>query len=106
MKPVTLLLAVGLVALLSSCSPSSEASSPEAPAPSLERPAPAPQMVVAPSVAPPTVSEDEDPIVYVTKSGTKYHRAGCRYLTNSAVPVRLSEAKQRYAPCRVCKPPQ
>lgn len=44
----------------------------------------------------------EDPIVYVTKSGKKYHMPGCRHLGKSAIPIRLSEAKRRYTPCTVC----
>jgi hypothetical protein len=45
--------------------------------------------------------------VYVTKSGTKYHRAICRHLAKSKVPISLKDAKARgYTPCRVCKPPE
>lgn len=43
--------------------------------------------------------------VYVTKSGSKYHRAGCRYLRKSAIPLSLDEAKRRYSPCSECGPP-
>jgi hypothetical protein len=44
--------------------------------------------------------------VYVTKSGTKYHRRGCAYLTSSARPIPLSEAVKRYEPCKHCNPPK
>lgn len=44
--------------------------------------------------------------VYITRTGTKYHRAGCRYLSKSMIPISLEEAKARYGPCSVCKPPQ
>jgi len=45
-------------------------------------------------------------IVYVTKTGKKYHRWGCRYLRESCIPISLTEAKQQaYTPCKVCKPP-
>lgn len=44
--------------------------------------------------------------VYATRSGRKYHRSGCRYLSKSQVPYTLEEAKARYSPCRVCKPPE
>jgi hypothetical protein len=45
--------------------------------------------------------------VYITKSGTKYHRAGCRYLSSSRIPISLGEAKARgYEPCSVCDPPR
>jgi micrococcal nuclease len=45
---------------------------------------------------------DED-TVYVTKSGTKYHRESCRW-GNIAMP--LSEARERYSPCARCAPPE
>lgn len=64
----------------------------------------------APEIKTPPVPEqehsDEAITVYVTKSGTKYHREGCRYLRKSKIAVGLAEAKQRYGPCSVCKPPQ
>jgi micrococcal nuclease len=44
--------------------------------------------------------------VYVTKSGTKYHRAGCKYLAKSMIPMSLKEAKTKYQPCSVCNPPK
>jgi hypothetical protein len=45
--------------------------------------------------------------VYITRTGSKYHRAGCRYLSHSAIPIRLSVAKARgYTPCSVCDPPR
>jgi hypothetical protein len=53
----------------------------------------------------PAPKDADDPIVYVTKTGTKYHRAGCRSLSKSAIPMKLSEARRRYGPCSVCKPP-
>lgn len=47
--------------------------------------------------------EADNTTVYVTKSGTKYHSAGCRYLSKSAIPMPLSEAKLKYSPCSVCQ---
>ena len=49
--------------------------------------------------------EPKDISVYGTKTGTKYHRAGCRYLSKSMIPIGLKEAKARYSPCSVCGPP-
>jgi hypothetical protein len=44
--------------------------------------------------------------VYITRTGDKYHRDGCRYLSRSKIPVSLKEAVGRgYGPCSVCKPP-
>lgn len=43
--------------------------------------------------------------VYVTNTGEKYHRSGCRYLSRSSIPIDLSRAKASgYTPCSVCKP--
>lgn len=44
--------------------------------------------------------------VYVTNTGTKYHRAGCRYLSKSSIPISLEAASNRYGPCSVCSPPR
>lgn len=43
--------------------------------------------------------------VYVTKTGKKYHRAGCRSLSKSAIPMKLKDVASAYTPCSVCKPP-
>jgi len=48
----------------------------------------------------------EDPTVYITKTGKKYHRGNCSYLRQSKIPIPLSEAVERgYTPCSRCKPP-
>lgn len=45
-------------------------------------------------------------VVYATKSGTKYHREGCRYLVKSKIRITLADAAKRHLePCKVCKPP-
>ncbi len=44
--------------------------------------------------------------VYTTRSGTKYHREGCRYLSKSKTATTVKDAKGRgLSPCKVCKPP-
>lgn len=49
--------------------------------------------------------ESNSVIVYVTKTGEKYHRGGCRYLSKSKIQISLKDAKARgYDPCSVCKP--
>jgi len=45
-------------------------------------------------------------IVYITKTGKKYHREGCRYLSKSMIEISLEKAKKKYDPCSVCDPPQ
>ena len=44
--------------------------------------------------------------VYLTKTGEKYHAAGCRHLSKSRIPISLAEAKRRYTPCSVCSSPR
>ena len=44
--------------------------------------------------------------VYVTKTGSKYHNDGCRYLSQSKISIDLSAAIAKgYGPCSICKPP-
>jgi hypothetical protein len=43
--------------------------------------------------------------VYITKTGEKYHRDGCRFLSRSRIPMPLKEAAKRFEPCKVCRPP-
>jgi len=48
-------------------------------------------------------STTPDVTVYVTKTGKKYHAAGCRYLSKSCIPISLNDAiSQGYTPCSVC----
>ena len=57
---------------------------------------------------PPKPIVDDAPVaitVYVTKTGGKYHRAGCRYLSRSSIPIDLTAASRRYSPCSACRPP-
>lgn len=43
--------------------------------------------------------------VYITNSGEKYHRDGCRYLKNSKIAIDKSSAiSQGYTACSVCNP--
>ena len=48
----------------------------------------------------------EDPIVYITRTGECYHRGNCGYLRRSKIPMKLSQAKNRYRPCSRCGPPR
>jgi len=50
---------------------------------------------------------DNSVTVYVTNTGSKYHRSGCRYLSQSKIAISLSQAKaQGYTACSVCDPPR
>jgi hypothetical protein len=43
--------------------------------------------------------------VYVTRTGTKYHRDFCSSLRSTKIEMSLAEAAARYGPCRICRPP-
>ncbi len=49
-------------------------------------------------------SPDTASSVYITRTGAKYHRDGCRYLRSSKILISLTDAKRGYSPCSVCKP--
>jgi len=50
---------------------------------------------------------NEDIIVYITRTGKKYHRGWCSYLRRSKIPISLKEACARgYIPCSRCRPPR
>ncbi len=44
--------------------------------------------------------------VYIARTGTKYHRSGCRYVKRSRIAKTLRWVKaHHYGACKVCKPP-
>ena len=62
----------------------------------------------ASTVAAHAQAEQTDPAkitVYVTRTGAKYHRENCRYLSKSKIPMSLKDAAKKYEPCKVCKAP-
>lgn len=55
----------------------------------------------------PTADDTTQQVVYVTKSGTKYHLGSCSHLSKSKIEKSLSDAKaQNYEPCKTCNPPK
>ena len=71
--------------------------------------APSQQIPSTPKVtsSPPPQAEKQSVTVYVTKTGEKYHRAGCQYLARSQIPMSLADAKAAgYTPCSKCGPPR
>jgi len=47
-----------------------------------------------------------DTIVFVTKTGSKYHREDCASLRSSKIETTLGEAvAEGYEPCSLCDPP-
>jgi micrococcal nuclease len=55
----------------------------------------------APKLSP---TQDPEQTVFVTKTGTKYHRAGCPRLTGTEAAIALKHAAASYEPCSVCQP--
>ena len=52
-------------------------------------------------------TDNQSVTVYITDTGSKYHRAGCKYLKKSKHAISLKDAKaQGYGPCGICNPPQ
>ena len=50
-------------------------------------------------------AESDSYTVYITKTGEKYHRDGCRYLKKSKIAIDYNDARARgYDPCSVCNP--
>jgi endonuclease YncB( thermonuclease family) len=44
--------------------------------------------------------------VYITRTGTRYHAAGCRHVSKSSIAIDLKDAVARgLLPCSVCNPP-
>lgn len=63
-------------------------------------------LVQAESDVSPFAKSGDNRIVYVTKTGSKYHLAGCNSLSKSALPIKLGDARRDYRPCSVCNPPK
>lgn len=76
-------------------------------APAARQPASSPTQPRAPTAEEPPrkQAQPESATVYVTKTGAKYHRAGCQYLRKSSIAIPLNEAKRGYSPCSKCGPP-
>lgn len=53
------------------------------------------------------MTSSDNTIVYVTRTGSKYHRDGCGSLSRSKIEITLKEAKaEGYEPCKRCNPPR
>jgi micrococcal nuclease len=52
-----------------------------------------------------STESQNDQMVYITASGKKYHKLGCRYLMGNYTSVTVEEAKRRgLEPCNLCYP--
>jgi hypothetical protein len=63
-------------------------------------------MPVVTTTPPTTQPQTYSQTVYITRTGEKYHRDGCRYLRQSKISISLDDARRSYGPCSVCSPPQ
>jgi hypothetical protein len=53
----------------------------------------------------PTTSIPISDIVYITKTGEKYHRSNCHYLSKSKISIERKDAVAKgYTPCSICNP--
>ena len=51
------------------------------------------------------ISDNQSDIVYITRTGTKYHRADCRYTKDKdCTAVSRQEVQGKYTPCSYCRP--
>lgn len=70
------------------------------------KPTTTPKSTLYPTKAPTPkpVSEDtQNYIVYITRTGKKYHRNGCQYLRQSKIEIDINDAKRRgYTACSRC----
>ena len=61
--------------------------------------------VLAQAPAPAPQTQPKEQTVYVTRTGKKYHRDGCRYLSQSKFLMSLKDAKAKgYTACKICRP--
>ena len=45
-------------------------------------------------------------VVYIAKTGKKYHTAGCQHLRKSRIAIALVKARRSHTPCSKCFPPR
>ena len=64
---------------------------------------PKPSSTPAPQNQSSSTKSETSTTVYITNSGSKYHKANCSYLSKSKISIDLSKAKsQGYEPCSKC----
>jgi len=52
-----------------------------------------------------SIEQQKEVTVYITRTGKKYHRDGCRYLSKSKIKITKKDAiKNGYGACSVCRP--
>ena len=107
LRTYCVLMIVFLSIVLAACSAAPKETASTTPSAQTQQ-APSSPPAASPAVATPSSTTTPEPTsitVYVTKTGEKYHRDGCRYLSQSKIQISLKDAKARgYDPCSVCKP--
>src|ERR1043166_341463 len=67
----------------------------------------APALVVAQQPQLQRAEEPKTQTIYITRTGKKYHRDGCRHLAQSKIATTLKDAKAKgYTACKVWHPPE
>lgn len=52
-----------------------------------------------------TTAIAKEQVVYITKTGKKYHKGSCHHLKKSKIEIKKAKAKDLgYTACAVCKP--
>lgn len=77
----------------------------EAPRSAPQQPAAKPSPKTQARADGPATSAPGDTLVYVTKTGKKYHRKDCRHASTGTA-ISLREAREKYTPCSQCHPPE
>lgn len=76
---------------------------PEPPQEAAVEPATPSQPVEETPVYTPPATNDQGYTVYITNTGSKYHRAGCRHLKDSQIAININDAiAQGYTACKNC----
>lgn len=63
-------------------------------------------LIIAALVAPTALADNSGEIVYVTNTGSKYHRDGCGYLRSKNEKTLREAVERGYTPCSRCSPPR
>lgn len=109
-KPLTLVSALVLsLGALASAGPAPKAPAGQAKAAAASAPAAGPAAQAPANGTTPAAPGEatESTVVYLGKTGSRYHLKGCRYLKGAGKEITVGEAfKKGYAPCNVCKAPR
>jgi len=102
---VTAVLMLVAAALFAGCGPQEQPAPSSPRASQVAQPSPAPEPTAQAAPAPQPQQEQATETVYVTRTGSKYHRDGCRYLSQSKIPMTKQAAiANGYSACSVCRP--